>query len=314
MNTLAENAYFEDSERPELLRTSVPLLGRAGVFTQRKIFQLFAQIRDINLIFQTPDRNLLPEGWMVNYLPQSPGECGDGLAPRMHGKCERLWRMGTGCQVAYRSGAGPFTPLSTSQFDAFDNPDAPDPAGAVSGGSGYFRARYTISTLTGRDIFFLDIGQTVETYALQVNANIVGPPGSISITAQNDSASAAPAQLTGLVIDVRIGAVFEPIEAPTGLREGKYTQIIPVPLATIVTVPVPKFARAVRIYQDALGAGSGPWRRFVGPAGGLDVGQIAFAGRASQEVDGEIGRESSLITDANLINARLFQVIWTIRP
>lgn len=291
-----------------------PLLGRAGVFNQRKIFQLFAQVRDATGAFQEPDRNLRTEGWMATYLPLTPGECGDGQAPRTH-KCERLWRMGTGCQVGYRNGAGPFSPLTVQEFDALDNPQAPDPAGAITGGNGYFRVRYTISTLLGKHSFYLDVGQMVELYAFQANASLVGPPGAISITQENDANSPTPAQLTGLVVDARIGAMIMPVEAPTGLREGKYTQIIPVAAGASVTVPVPKFAVAVRIYQDNVGASSGPWSRVVGPPAPIfNVGQVAFLGRTSLLVDSPLGRESSLVTDVNALNDRLFQVVWTIRP
>ncbi len=289
-----------------------PLLGRAGVFQQRKVFQLFAQIRTAAGVFQTPDRNLIPEGWMADYLPQSPGECGDGLAPRAH-KCERLWRLGTAAQVAYRSGAGPFSPLTPGQLDAFDS-GAAVPAGAVTGGYGYFRVRYTVSTLIGRHTFFLDVGEMVELYAMQVNATLEGPPGTILVTERNDAESATPAQLTGLVVDARIGAMFMPIEAPTGLRQALYTQIVEVPQNTQVVIPVPKFARSVRIFQDNVGAATAAWERVVGPAAFFVVGSVTFTGRTSREIDSPIGRESALRTDLNALNDRLFQVVWTIRP
>lgn len=293
---------------------SIPtLLGRAGIFNQRKTYQYFAQIRDQAGVFQVPDRNLQPEGWMADYLPVNPGVCGDGLAPRTQ-KCERLWRVGTGCQVAYRNGAGPFVPLQPKDFDAFGHPGATVAPGSVSGGSGYFRIKYQATTLTGSHVFFLDVGQTVELYALQVNSTIVGPPGSILITDRNSSESTTPATLTGLVIDARLGAVMMPIESPTGLREGIYTQIIPVAINAQVVIPVPKFAVAVKVYQDNVGAASAPWDRFVGVAPVCNVGTLAFAGRASAESDRLLGRESSLRTDINALNARLFQVVWTIRP
>lgn len=291
-----------------------PLLGRAGYFAQRKIFQVFASIRDTAGNFLTPDFNLFPEGWMSDYLPQMPGECGDGQAPRAH-KCERLWRVGTGCLVAYRNSVPQLNPLTVSEFEALSNPGAAIAVGSETGGNGYFRIRYLVSSAQGAYSFDLDIGETVEIYALQVNTTLIGPPNTLLITQENDSKSATPAERNGLVIDARLGSRIMPIEASTGMREGRLTQIIPVPINTQVEVTVPKFARSFHIYQDGAGAASGAWTKFVGPpAAGCDVGSITFTGRSSRADDEALGRESVLQTDDNAVNARLFQVQWTIRP
>jgi len=310
---------------------TIPSLGgRAGVFQQRKIFQYQAQVASAGGVFQTPDRNMFKEGWMHDFVPQAPSDCDPlgvscdadghtfaepaGLAPRRH-KCERLWRVGSNAQVVYRSGAGPFTVLSPTEFDAFDVPGQATVAGGVTGGYGYFRLRVKATTLTGPHIFFMDFEQHVELYALQVQTDVVGPPNATLITQNNDAASQTPHTQTGLVVDARIAARMMPIEAPTGLRDVKLTQLVPVPVNTAVAIPVPRFAVAVKVYQDPAGAASGDWTRIVGPAAApLAVGTLGWTGRATRDLDMKLGRESGLLTDTNAINDRLFQVIWTVRP
>ncbi len=302
------------TQSPPVERSVSPLLGRAGVFAQRKIFQFFTVIRDAGGALVAPTDFVYPQGWNNDYLPQSPGECGDGLAPRKH-KCERLHRLGTAMQIGYRESLiAVINPLTPEQFNAFDD-GAAVAAGSVTGGRDYWRVRVEATTVMGKTIFFMDVGQHLELYAFQVKMVLVGPPNAVLITADNEASGPNPAQLSGLVQDIRIGGRIEPVEASTGLRDVIFTQWVNVAAGAQVTLPVPKFATRVKIIQDSLGAASGPWDRLVGPpAIALNVGTVAFAGRASREEDRFVGRESSIRTDINALNARLFQVIWTLRP
>ncbi len=292
-----------------------PLLGRAGVFQQRKIFQFFTQIEDVANVLQVPDQNHYPEGWHNTYQAQSPGPDGEGLAPRKH-KCERLHRIGSGMQIAYRQSLiTTFNPLTQAQFDAFDL-GAPVAPGSVTGGRDFWRVRVEASSVVGRYVFFMDVGQWLELYAFQVKMTLVGPPDAILVTERNMvGGNGVVAALSGLVQDIRIGGKIQAIEAATGLRDVTFTQWVEPGIGLAVTLPVPKFAVRVKIIQDNVGAASGAWDRLLGPpAGSINLGTIAFAGRASREEDSFIGRESSIRTDINALNRRLFQVIWTLRP
>lgn len=289
---------------------SIPtLLGRAGVFQQRKKFQFFGPIANVDGVLVVPENQLFQEGWTADYLPQGPGECGDGLAPRKH-KCERLWRIGTASQTVYRVDQNALTPLTPDQFTAFEEQGV-TPAGSVSGGNGWFRVLVKASGVTGQRRFFLDVDETVELYALQVEMAIVGTAGIVEVTDRNSVGGPETAEAIGTVIDSRIGAVIEPIESPTGLKEGRFTQVFVVPQNGSLAISVPRFARRVKIYQDNVGASSGPWTRVIGP---INLGTINFTTRASRDEDAEIGREAQLVTDTNALNARTFVVQWTIRP
>lgn len=281
------------------------LTGRAGLSQQSKYYQLFAAPVDINGVLTEPDESILEWGWQRDRQPQ----VGDGRTPA-DGYCERLFRLGSSAVVAYRSSVNNFiTPLVTTEFENL-------PAGAVRGGNGYFRVRYRVSAARGNYVFFLDLDETIELFAFSAQAELVGPPGTLLITDRNKTDGGNPvAQLRGqVVVDARVGAMAEPTECATGLREGAYTQLVPVAAATAVRIPIPRFARAVRVFQSTGGLQSGPWTREIGITAPLNVGQIGFAGRSSLLEDAPLGRESSLLTDINGANARLFQVQWTIRP
>lgn len=298
----------------QTVKSVVPLLGRAGRFQQAKILQYFAQVREVANIFPTPDRNVLEGGWLSNWAPETYEGCDDDKTFFGQSHCERLWRIGTSAQVAYREGRGPYAPMTPTQIDGVYNDRIENFDDAITGGHGYFRIFYELNTSTGRDSFYLDVGERVEVYAYQVNATVVGPPSSVLVTEANDAESATPLSLDGLVVDARIGAQLIPIESPTGLREARYTQLVPVPQGTAVDITIPRFARSLHVYQDALGPSSGAWGRWVGPPTACNIGTLSFDGRASRERDAAIGRESTFRTDTNPLNDRLFQLEWTIRP
>lgn len=291
---------------------SIPsLLGRAGVSQQSKIFQLFALLVDAAGALQVPDLTRLEPGWERGYQPQIES----GKEPLRH-KCERLYRLSTGSQAIYRSSPQlAVNPLPAETFTNVDQGGAL-PAGGAVGGDGYFRVLVRASAARGPFAFFMDVDETIEIYAFSARMDLIGPPASTLITQVNQvGGTGTVASLQGNVIaDVRIGASLEPIESGTGMREVRYTQFIPVALGASVVVPVPRYSRSVRIVQSTTGPISGAWLRQVGTATPLNVGQIAFDGRISRVQDAPIGRETSLVTDTNNLNARLFQVQWTIRP
>jgi hypothetical protein len=299
---------------PRQSQVVAPLLGRAGVFQGRKMFQLFAQLQDDNGVFVPPDSGTLIAGvgWNAPYLPQSPGACGDGLEPRLH-KCERVWRIATAAQTAYRLSQEPLRPLQPSELDAFELPGSTLPAGvgAVMGGNGWFRLWVKANDNTGQRRFYMDLDETIEIYAFDVQVMLVGPPQAVLIP----DASASTVTLNGTVVDLRVGASIMPIEQPTGRRSARFTQLVPVAAGTSVDIPVPRFARAVKIYCNTAGAGAGPWQRQAGStASTFNVGQIAFTTRASNDRDAELGRESFLRTDVDGLFDRQFIVQWTIVP
>lgn len=297
----------------------VPLLGRAGVFQGRKTFQLFAQLQDDQGVFVPPDQSTIISGagWNAPYLPQSPGVCGDGLEPRLQ-KCERVWRISTASQAVYRLSQEAVQPLTPSEFEQFEYPGAQLPlgVGAVMGGNGWYRLWVKANDNTGNRRFFMDLDETVEIYAFDIQAMLVGPPQTILITDFNaQGAVEEPVTLNGTVIDVRVGASIMPIEQTTGLNTTRYTQLVPVPANTTVDIPVPRFARAVKIYCNTAGAGPGPWLRQAGATTStFNVGTINFTARASNDADAELGRESYLRTDLDALFARQFIVQWTIVP
>ncbi len=297
----------------------LPLMGRAGVFQGRKTFQLFAQLQDDNGVFVPPDQSTILSGvgWNAPYLPQAPGPCGDGLEPRLH-KCERVWRISTAAETVYRVSQEAVPPLTPSEFNEFEIPGATLPAGvgAVMGGNGWFRIWVKANDNTGNRRFFMDLDETVEIYAFDVQAVLVGPPQAILITDFNGPGQVqAPITLNGTVIDLRVGASIMPIEQTTGLNATRFTQLVPVPLNTTVDIPVPRFARAVKIYANTSGAGPGPWLRQAGATTSVfNVGTINFTGRTSNDADAELGRESHLRTDLDALFDRQFIVQWTIVP
>ncbi len=289
-----------------------PMGGRAGVSQQSKIYQFFAQIVDNASVLQIPDTTILQQGWQHDYQPTAD----QGLAPRDH-LCERLWRLGTGSQIVYRSDtANDLNPLSPEEIDSFDA-GAPRPgATSATGGSGYFRVRVRASGSRGKYIFFMDVNETIELYAFSAQMELVGPPGAIEITDLNGSSSATPAALQGRVVaDARIGGYIYPMEQTTGLNEVTFTQIVNVAQNARTQIQIPRFARSVRIMQDLTAPSSGPWERIVGGTTlQLNVGQINFRARHLEVSDIHLGRESSLLTDSNAAFARVFQLHWTIRP
>jgi len=297
--------------QPEM---TIPALGgRAGVSQQSKIFQMFAALVSPVNALAVPDLTLLEPGWERHYQPQL-----QSASEPLKQMCERLYRLSTGSQTVYRSSPNlAIPPLPSSAFaNAIEN-NAPIPANipaaatAALGGSGYYRVRATCSAARGPYVFYMDVDETIELFAFSVRLSLVGPAGSTLITPQNEQTITAQGNV---IIDTRIGASLEPIESGTGLREALYTQLVPVAAGAQVAVPVAPYARSVRIIQDNVGAASSAWTRQVGTTTPLVVGQVAFDGRVSRVQDAPIGRESSLVTDLNNFNDRLFQVQWTIRP
>lgn len=293
---------------------AIPLLGRAGIFMQRKIFHLFAQIVDNNSVPLVETEGALNSGpgWYASYLPMtSEGEC----APRLH-KCERLWRISTAAQTMYRSSNNQeLTPLSNNAFEqAETNNVLPAGVGAVFGSNGWFRALVQVNDNSGNRIFRMDLDETVEIYGFEVNVMLIGPPGTVLVTDLNNAQSTTPATFQGTVVDARVGAQIIPIEEPTGMTEVRYTQLFTVPANTTLNITVPRFARFVKIFQDNAGASAGPWLRQAGSTTvPYNVGTINFTNRRSDDEDMELGRESNLITDSEIVSRR-FQVEWTIRP
>lgn len=294
-----------------------PLLGRAGVFAEAKEFQMFAAVRNDALAIITPVEGALVQGpgWYANYLPQTAdGPCKDGLPPYRH-RCERLWMVSTAAQSVWRESVNAdLTPLTPAQFDSFETFGSTPPAGALMGGNGWFRLKVKVNDNTGNRVFLMDLDEKVELYGYSVQAELVGPPGAILIAPTvNDSQAATPAALRGTVIDLRVGASIQPIESPVGLWSTRSTQLVVVPINTSASVSVPRFARAVKIYQSTAGAAAGPWQRVVGP-GAFNVGVINFAARHSVDEDAELGRESTLLSDVDAASDRVFVVQWTIVP
>jgi hypothetical protein len=283
-------------------RVQIPVLGgRAGVFQQAKTFQVFGTADTFQL-----EEPISPMGWEHGYFPQT-GE----QTPRRH-KCERLFRVGTHAQVAWRDSEDPVEPLSIGDFESLYPRGSL--AGATRGGAGWLTVLVKAATALGNYSFFMDVGEQVEIYAYSVSAVLVGPADLVQITSRNSAQSDNPVTLSGdAILDALVGGRIEPIECATGLRETKYTQVFTVAAGSQAWVPVPPFAREIRVIQSNVGS-TLTWERRIGESLPDNIGVLNFTNRHSAESERMIGREGAFLTDIDALQERSYQVEWTVRP
>jgi hypothetical protein len=185
------------------------------------------------------------------------------------------------------------------------------PAGASRGGSVTFKFRVRVCSLSGNYEFLMDAGQPIEVYGYRIQTAVVGPANTIEVTPANTTT------LAGVLIDSVVGSSILAAESSIGHREVRFTEHVFVAAATQAQVSVPEHARELRVYTAA-GPAPGAWTRHIGDpavlAGDLAVGTINFRGNTSDDVSSPVGDATHIQTDTDPANARLFTIVWTIRP
>lgn len=220
----------------------------------------------------------------------------------------RLWHIRTSAATVVRIAGGVVGPLDPAQISPSNVP-----AGAQLGGSGFLKAEWSLQTDTGFKQFLMDIGEDLEFYGTGASMiRLLAPTGFVLVTPQNQLTAVASA---GVVLDTRIGAEVVPIETPIGRSRVRFTQQVAVAAGAQADIDVPRFAKAVTVYQTPAGAASVTWDRQIGAgATGTNVGTLSFTGRTSRLEDTAIGDETVLRTDLDALAARLFTLIWEIEP
>jgi hypothetical protein len=162
-------------------------------------------------------------------------------------------------------------------------------------------------------LYIVDVGQPVELWGTRVTCRILGPPSIAELPAPPNEPTAL-----GLVVDGLIGFQILGIETPIGSNP-VLTDYRIVAAAAELSVPVPRGAVDVTVYQDSIGPASIAWRWFYGDPGNvavaLPLGELPFiAGQRRTHTVSVVPGVTHLQADVAALAARFFTIVWTIRP
>lgn len=195
-------------------------------------------------------------------------------------------------------------------------PNTALPVGAVRArGRSQLKLQVTAEASTTARTFFMDVGQTIELNADCIGIQYLAPDNFVEISGgQNLSVLRS-----GLVADVYTSVSLNRIEQSVGATEAIFTTNLFVTANTLLSVPVPPFAREVTIYQNSLGASSVQWTQWYGDpitvAGSIEAASLPWiAGLRRTQQETLIPDVTHLRTDADANADRFFTLRWVIRP
>lgn len=289
---------------PQILIVDPVLLGRAGPMGNVKSEQMFCALTtDVTDPTTVNTFSELTSGWTTGQPSSQP--------TAMFQSCSRLWLVSLRGTDVYRTSPDPISPLTRQVLD-----NGPLPAGAIRSDNVHaYRAAVKCSSESGFAVFEIDLNQELELWAHRVEVALLGPTNGVSIPSNFPPGSVTR---TGFVVDSVVGCQIVPIESSKSCKEAHLTQFVRIAAAQQITIPVPRGAVLLKVYQGAplVAPATVMWTRQLAAAPALPVivGTISFANRESIDASAPVGAESHLLTDIDPANARLFVLRWTIRP
>jgi hypothetical protein len=230
----------------------------------------------------------------------------ENYTPKFQTHDERLWRVRSMGAELQRSSADGQAPLTET---AIVGPATP--AGASRSNTVTFKTRVRVQSQTGFYEFDMDMGQPVEVFGKSVRAVVLGPSNGFQVTPTTQSNT-----LQGIVLDAVVRIGINAAEVSLGQTAVRLTSHHFVLRNTRVTIAVPRFARALKIYTG-VGAMPASWERHIGDPAiitSLLTGTVDFAGPTSIDASNQVGDETHLRTDLDANNDRFFTIVWTIKP
>ncbi len=173
---------------------------------------------------------------------------------------------------------------------------------------GLIQVELGIEHLAGGDVIRMDGGQTLEVYAVGVNAQLFGPTNYVVVNPGEEGTIVPQA---GAVENALVGLAILPIEESRDRNTVQFTQWVNVAQGATANVEVPPYARKLQIRQTADGAAAVFWALAPTPAAPMNVQVPVGATRQSDIVD--VGNATQLRSDIDAGSARLFELVWTLQ-
>lgn len=167
-------------------------------------------------------------------------------------------------------------------------------------------------TPAGFTDFRMDVGETLDIVASQVNYTICGPNGALVI-----GAPSPVRQLSGIISDGRIGVSVSQIEEDGGHRSVRFSELWRIPVNRQPFLPIPTFARELKVYMVQGATTSGPWATFASTTtNAIQEGILDFDASNTFSLDETraLGSSAFLRPDRNVQTDRIASLIWTIEP
>lgn len=236
----------------------------------------------------------------------------------------RLWHIRSNAQEVTRvPPAVPASPLNFGQITGESGFPLPAGVGATRQPKSKLKLALILDTAAGQEVYFGDLGQPIEVYALGVTVRWVGPANFVEVTGFNGDGAALMRgvivpQQDGLLVDAVIGVTIEGIEESVGHGEWTFTEPLQVAATVQGQIAVPRGAVNVQVTQTTGGAASVQWRQFAADpaAGGREIGVLPFLAGQRRSSDNAtlLSDAVLLVTDVDAVAGRTFSVVWTIRP
>jgi hypothetical protein len=165
-------------------------------------------------------------------------------------------------------------------------------------------------------VYMIDAGYSLDFWAQSVAVQWVSPTG----VQELGRLGAEPNVETvdDIVIDGLLGVQILAIETPFGVS-APLTFYRAIEAESVLTLPIPRGARDVTIYQSAAGPASVEWTWSYGdPASFAPVwalGQVPFiTGLRRTPTISVVPGATHIVSDVALLQDRFFTVVWTIQP
>lgn len=277
------------------LITRPVLGGRSSVMSNATTAQTFGQIATDPAAPATTMVNLDTEIGDVGKLVRPPRELAQDT-------CQRLWRVRTAGVELVTFGNGQ-TALTREAILAAQTQDG---RGQVIG----VKALVKLGTNSGNTIFRMDIGQAIDVRAFSIDVGLLS-----SVGAGQVGSVGTGAVINGTASNAVVGWDITMIENTDDHTEVRYSQLILIAAAAVVTVEVPTFATQVRVNMVS-GVSAAPWTKTADAGGVYPTGPVEFnaGGTISTTESGELGNARFLRTNAFGLGVRSANITWTIRP
>lgn len=169
----------------------------------------------------------------------------------------------------------------------------------------------TASTPEGNTQFRMCVGHTMDLLCGAVDIAVCGGgPTAVVVAGQN-----IDVQQTGVIADAVIKPSVSCIESAAGDRSvTNFCEMVRIPAATNLVIPVPSFATSVKVYASA--AVAADWLTYIGDEGGplVPCGRLDFGGNEySNDATSHLGACGYLVTDSALAD-RFCKIVWNIKP
>lgn len=277
--------------------TPFPLYGRGGNNDETAVrdVQLFGQWADGAGAVNAPAQLAGGQLWSNENPPNDPRDKEFNGGRPASQRRERLWLVETHVQSV------------VAQGEAVPVLARPAIASGFNSRRGLAQVQITLANQAGGGTVLLDAGQSLEVYAIGVNASVFAAQNYVEVLPTN---IAGLGPLAGIVENVLLSLAILPIEESRGRTAGQFSQWVNIAAGVTQVFPVPPFARKLRIRQSAAGVAAPNFFLAASPAALVQAQVPIGATRQSENV--EVGNAIQVRSNVDAVSARLFELVWTI--